>query len=33
MRGAMQVGDGDGVLFYHSSCVEPGIVGMALRSA
>ena len=27
MKGAMQVGDG--VLFYHSSCAEPGIVGMA----
>ena len=27
MRDAMQVGDG--VLFYHSSCAEPGIVGMA----
>ncbi len=27
MRDAMLVGDG--VLFYHSSCAEPGIVGMA----
>ena len=27
MRGSMQVGDG--VLFYHSSCAEPGIVGIA----
>ncbi|HEY3049237.1 MAG TPA: EVE domain-containing protein [Polaromonas sp.] len=27
MRDAMRVGDG--VLFYHSSCAEPGIVGMA----
>ena len=27
MKGAMQVGDG--VLFYHSSCAEPGIVGIA----
>jgi predicted RNA-binding protein with PUA-like domain len=27
MRDAMQVGDG--VLFYHSSCTEPGIVGIA----
>ena len=27
MRDTMQVGDG--VLFYHSSCAEPGIVGMA----
>ena len=27
MRDAMQVGDG--VLFYHSSCAEPGIVGTA----
>ena len=27
MRDAMQVGDG--VLFYHSSCAEPGIVGVA----
>ena len=27
MGGAMQVGDG--VLFYHSSCAEPGIVGIA----
>jgi predicted RNA-binding protein with PUA-like domain len=27
MRDAMQVGDG--VLFYHSSCAEPGIVGIA----
>ena len=27
MRDAMQVGDG--VLFYHSSCAEPGIVGFA----
>ncbi len=27
MRDAMQVGDG--VLFYHSSCGEPGIVGVA----
>jgi len=26
---AMRVGDGDGVLFYHSSCAEPGIVGIA----
>ena len=27
MRDAMSVGDG--VLFYHSSCAEPGIVGIA----
>ena len=27
MRDSMQVGDG--VLFYHSSCPEPGIAGMA----
>lgn len=27
MRDAMEVGDG--VLFYHSSCPEPGIVGIA----
>ena len=27
MRNGMQVGDG--VLFYHSSCAEPGIVGIA----
>ncbi len=27
MRDAMQVGNG--VLFYHSSCAEPGIVGLA----
>jgi predicted RNA-binding protein with PUA-like domain len=27
MRDAMQVGDG--VLFYHSSCAEPGVVGVA----
>ena len=27
MRDAMQVGDG--VLFYHSGCAEPGIVGLA----
>ena len=27
MRDTMQVGDG--VLFYHSSCAEPGIVGLA----
>ena len=27
MKDAMQVGDG--VLFYHSSCAEPGIVGLA----
>jgi predicted RNA-binding protein with PUA-like domain len=27
MRDAMQVGDG--VLFYHSSCPEPGIAGIA----
>lgn len=27
MKDAMQVGDG--VLFYHSSCAEPGIVGIA----
>jgi predicted RNA-binding protein with PUA-like domain len=27
MRDAMQVGDG--VLFYHSSCAEPGIAGVA----
>jgi predicted RNA-binding protein with PUA-like domain len=27
IRDAMQVGDG--VLFYHSSCAEPGIVGIA----
>ena len=27
MRDAMHVGDG--VLFYHSSCTEPGIVGIA----
>ncbi|SEL20164.1 Predicted RNA-binding protein, contains PUA-like domain [Roseateles sp. YR242] len=32
MRDAMQVGDG--VLFYHSSCPEPGIAGLAeVRSA
>ena len=29
MRDAMQVGDV--VLFYHSSCAEPGIVGLARR--
>jgi predicted RNA-binding protein with PUA-like domain len=28
MRDAMRVGDG--VLFYHSSCAQPGIVGIAL---
>ena len=28
MRDAMQ--DGDGVLFYHSSCPEPGIAGLAV---
>ena len=28
MRDAMQVGDG--VLFYHSSCAEPGIAGLAI---
>lgn len=28
MRDAMQVGDG--VLFYHSSCPEPGIAGLAV---
>ncbi|MDB5764500.1 MAG: hypothetical protein JWQ21_3495 [Herminiimonas sp.] len=28
MRDAMQVGDG--VLFYHSSCAEPGIAGLAV---
>jgi predicted RNA-binding protein with PUA-like domain len=27
MRDAMQVGDG--VLFYHSSCAQPGVVGIA----
>ena len=27
MRDAMQVGDG--ILFYHSSCAQPGIVGLA----
>ncbi|MBX3655529.1 MAG: EVE domain-containing protein [Ramlibacter sp.] len=27
MRDAMRVGDG--VLFYHSSCAEPGVVGLA----
>jgi predicted RNA-binding protein with PUA-like domain len=27
MRDGMQIGDG--VLFYHSSCAEPGIVGIA----
>jgi predicted RNA-binding protein with PUA-like domain len=27
MRDSMQIGDG--VLFYHSSCAEPGIVGIA----
>ena len=27
MRDTMQVGDG--VLFYHSSCAEPGIAGIA----
>ena len=27
MRDAMQIGDG--VLFYHSSCAEPGVVGVA----
>lgn len=27
MRDAMQIGDG--VLFYHSSCAQPGIVGIA----
>ena len=27
MRDAMKIGDG--VLFYHSSCAEPGIVGLA----
>ena len=27
MRDAMRVGDG--VLFYHSSCAEPGVVGIA----
>lgn len=27
LRDAMQVGDG--VLFYHSSCAEPGVVGIA----
>jgi predicted RNA-binding protein with PUA-like domain len=27
MRDAMRVGDG--VLFYHSSCAEPGIAGLA----
>jgi predicted RNA-binding protein with PUA-like domain len=27
MRDTMQIGDG--VLFYHSSCAEPGIVGLA----
>lgn len=27
MRDAMQIGDG--VLFYHSSCAEPGIAGIA----
>lgn len=28
MRDSMQVGDG--VLFYHSSCAEPGIAGLAV---
>jgi predicted RNA-binding protein with PUA-like domain len=27
MRDVMQIGDG--VLFYHSSCAEPGIAGLA----
>ncbi|WP_028453989.1 EVE domain-containing protein [Chitinilyticum litopenaei] len=27
MRDAMQIGDG--VLFYHSSCAEPGVAGLA----
>ena len=27
MRDAMRVGDG--ILFYHSSCAEPGVVGLA----
>src|ERR1700742_3009033 len=31
MRDAMQVGDG--VLFYHSSCPEPGIAGIAKVSS
>lgn len=31
MRDAMQIGDG--VLFYHSSCAEPGIVGIARVSS
>lgn len=31
MRDAMQVGDG--VLFYHSSCPEPGIAGLAKVSS
>ena len=31
MRDAMQ--PGDGVLFYHSSCAEPGIVGIAVVSS
>jgi predicted RNA-binding protein with PUA-like domain len=31
MRDAMRVGDG--VLFYHSSCAEPGIVGVARVSS
>ena len=31
MRDAMRVGDG--VLFYHSSCAEPGIVGLAQVSS
>ena len=31
MRDGMQVGDG--VLFYHSSCPEPGIVGVARVSS
>ena len=28
MRDGMQVGDG--VLFYHSSCAEPGVAGLSL---
>ena len=31
MRDAMRVGDG--VLFYHSSCAEPGVVGLAQVSS
>jgi predicted RNA-binding protein with PUA-like domain len=31
MRDAMQIGDG--VLFYHSSCPEPGVAGLATVSS